>query len=534
MNMRVMSFFVLMVVLYVGTAMAAVDTPITNGLLVALDGSDVTSSGGTVSSWNDQSAFGGQEDFINGTVNKQPALLADYMMPNGKSYNVLDFNISSIDTLTLSADSNFETNTFTTIAVVRGNAMGDGVSGYFFMCGYHDISLGMWGIGDRSTANTWIAYSRNQIGDMKALNISVGAAATNRWHIITVTWDGVSGAVEGRSIDEAGELHRGSVTGATASPTNHQYSRIGATTYSSSGNYAFDGQIAEVLVYNKVISSDDIKSVERYLKRKYFINESKTPPVTNGLFVKLDGTDVTLSNGKVFRWKDQAELGGLTDFYNNTSTMRPELLTDVMMPKGRLHNILSFDGTDDYLRHGTDSNYNTNTFTSFIVVRGHTLSDSTSEALFWNAYSYINYPETTSADSAWGLSESSSNHGWTLFARSSTGSHKSVRQNNSVDDRWYIISLVWNGVTGAMDGRFLDALQNLETATASGANANPSGHIRSHIGTTSFSSPNLFFDGQMAEILVYNRVLSGSEVGSVETFLKHKYFIHQGTIILIE
>ena len=216
------------------------------------------------------------------------------------------------------------------------------------------------------------------------------------------------------------------------------------------------------------------------------------------------------------------------------SVNQPTLLTDVTMPVGSLHNILDFDGANDLLSHGADSNYDTNTFTTFAVVRGNTLSDDSSEALFWMAYTRVAGTNTDHASSVWGLGESATTKGWTGFARTSTGLHRSIRQDDSVDDRWYIISMVWNGPTGAINARFFDASQNLETGTDTTANADPSGHVRSRIGASSYSAPNLYFEGQLAELLVYNRVLTANEVLDIENYLNNKYFIYQGTIIFIK
>ena len=62
--------------------------PVTNDLLIALDGDDVTTSGSAVTSWNDQSALGGDEDF---TAGDSPSL-ASVSMPNSTTQDVVDFN----------------------------------------------------------------------------------------------------------------------------------------------------------------------------------------------------------------------------------------------------------------------------------------------------------------------------------------------------------------------------------------------------------------------------------------------------------
>ncbi len=517
---------------YVGLLSAAVDVPVTNGLFIALDGSDVTASGGAVSSWNDQVASGGVENFTNNTVSKQPALISSYAMPNGTSHNVLDFDKASVDMLTLSDDSEFETNTFTTIAVVHADAMNDNVSGYYFCCGYNDISKGLWGVGERSTSNTWFYFARNSAGSMKGGNLSISDDATSRWHIVTLTWNGVSGAVSGRAIDETGELTYSSVSAATASPSNHLYSRIGATTYTEAGGNAFDGQIAEVLIYNKVISSDDIKSVERYLKRKYFITQSAMPPVTNGLLVKLDGTDVTLSGGKVFRWKDQADFGGTEDFLNNTSSTRPVVLKDVMMAKGVKFDVLDFDlSASTILTCSDDSYFETNTFTAFAVVHSDAMDDGVSGYCLMNGYHDI-------SSGLWGMGDRSSpDNTWIMYSRNSAGNSKALNLTVGADatNRWHILSMTWDGDSGVVAGHSIDETGVQVSSSVTGATANPTNHLYCRVGGSTYSSGgNYFFDGQMAEVLIYNRVLSENDRVAVEDFLKYKYFMNQGTVVIIK
>lgn len=273
--------------------------------------------------------------------------------------------------------------------------------------------------------------------------------------------------------------------------------------------------------------------VERYLKTKYFISSS-LPPVTDGLLIELNGDDYNVqTNGTdVNTWNDQASLGGLQNFAQSSSAYRPTV-NNIVMPKGTTHNVIDLDGVDDYFGHSSDSSFDTNTFTIFAVTSCDTLSDANSGALFWSGYNYISGTNTASATSAWGIGESGSINGWSYFARDVNGNQKSIRHNNSTDSIWYVTSMVWDGTTGSVKGRFFDASSNLDILEATGANANPHGHIRARIGAVSWTTPNLYYNGQVAEILVYNRALSSTEVLSVESFLKEKYLINLGTAVII-
>jgi hypothetical protein len=83
---------------------------------------------------------------------------------------------------------------------------------------------------------------------------------------------------------------------------------------------------------------------------------------------------------------------------------------------------------------------------------------------------------------------------------------------------WYKIVITYNAVSGAWVARFNGA------ADSSGTNAQNIGAAESQIGYNqgAVAEP---FNGKIAEFIVYDRVLSGGEITTLESYLNSKYGI---------
>ena len=517
---RVLGLSAMVLCSFISTlAMAAVESPITNGLLVALDGTDVTTSGGNISSWNDQAALGGAESFSQGTAANRPSLLSSFVMPNGSAHNVVDFDRVSHEYMDLSADSGLSTNAITAIMVVRGNTMEDGASGYFISTADSNDSR-RWTVGERDSNNRWIELATSSAGSAKIRELT--GVDQDEWCIVSMKWDGITGDLNARSLSEAGELIAGTVSGATAPVYSHVLTRLGANSATTPAYY-FDGQLAEVLIYNRVLSAKDLADVEQYLKYKFFATRSIDPPVTNGLLIGMDGEDVIMGSGKILYWNDQSVFGAAENFYQGTLGYRPALLTNYVMPDASIHNIVDFDGADDYLECSHDSDLSTNAVTSFLVIRGNAMEDSKT-----------GYILSTATDVAmrWATGERGDNNMWFIYAH---GSKTSVPNLTGINqDEWCIVSMRWDGGSGDFSGRSRSQNGTLVTTSDAGVTLTSETHSRTRLGANTATTPAYYFDGQIAEVLVYNRALTEDEILSVEHYLNLKYFVNQGTVIIVK
>jgi glutamyl-tRNA reductase len=83
----------------------------------------------------------------------------------------------------------------------------------------------------------------------------------------------------------------------------------------------------------------------------------------------------------------------------------------------------------------------------------------------------------------------------------------------------------------------IDSTGSVATTSTTGANAVGSSNNVARIGagTSSASSLNAayFLNGWVSEILIYNRVLSGTEITSVNEYLNAKYIPEPATISLL-
>jgi len=505
-------------------AFAAVESPVTEGLLIGLDGSNVTMDGGEVQYWNDQAALGGAQNFYQATLANRPALLTGFTMPNGSPHNILDFN-GSDEFLDLSADSSMETNTITVFTVVHGDNLNDSSSGYYISTA-DSANDRRWTMGERGIPNNnWITLATSDSGAAKICDVT--GANQEEWYITSMTLDGAdTGDVVAQTVSENSYVLADTATDATSAVYTHVRTRLGASSYDSV-LYKFDGQLAEVLIYNRVLSAQEKSDVEQYLKYKYFRTATVDPPVSDGLIIGLDGSDLMITGDNIKYLNDQIEAGGASDFYQGTESYRPLLVTNSIMPNGRSHNIIDFDGTNQYLSIGADSSLSTNTITSFVVVRGNAMEDGKTGYILASADSVVR----------WGTGERSTDNKWFLLSRSTSGTAYIPNLTGVIQDQWYIVSMSWSGATGSFSGRALSQDDVLATDSAANIFNVSATQTRTRLGCNADSSVNLPFDGQMAEVLIYNRALPADEVQSVEEYLQYKYFKNVpplGTVILIQ
>jgi hypothetical protein len=250
------------------------------------------------------------------------------------------------------------------------------------------------------------------------------------------------------------------------------------------------------------------------------------PPVTQDLLVALDGKAVTTSGASVTNWNDQSALGGAQNFVAGTA---PTLVSRYAMPSGATHNVISFNGVNNYLQVTNDPAFATNTLSWFLVVQPDTT----------NAIQVLLRAHYTSQASAWGNIQGSTSSRVYSEGRTSSGVQVVLNSPNFFwnTNRWYVLSTVLDGGTGAIRAKFLDSNGNTGTASASTANATLTDHLYTRLGYNT-SVSHYWFAGRMAEVLIYKRALSVDDQESVLAYLVKKYFGPPspltGTLILVQ
>ena len=234
------------------------------------------------------------------------------------------------------------------------------------------------------------------------------------------------------------------------------------------------------------------------------------------LIAQFDGSQVTTTNGtEVVEWSNQAgfeNAKGLGD----SSTF--PLAVPTVMPNGTTRTVIDFDGSNDCLTMGSDTNnYDGNSFTWIIVYKNGDTNQN-GKALLANTYQYTYGTTETGNNPVWQTFANSGNNVY-VATRDSTGGFKGRSTGSGTSDEWHVMTGKWNGSSlyAYLDGSYL--------GSSSGATADPTGHIRTRIGSGSSGTPGAFFNGQIAEVRIYNEVLDDSTREAVEEDLMNKYII---------
>lgn len=448
-----------------------------NSLVLWLDASDsstITEVAGAVSQWDDKSANG--NDALQGTGSKQPTTNATAQ--NGK--NVLNFDNG--DTLELPSALYSIPNGNNTLFVVglHTSSVNDhyismtegGASRYYYRT---DID------GDRI-----FAISRNNDA-----NAVVAPITADAFHIGTFFR---AGATQSLSIDAA--------TPVTNSFGLNEPGVDAAFIGADEGAGGFlTGSIAEIILYNRALSTTEIRDINRYLATKWAINIS-APDNIGGLALWLDANDsstITESGGLVSQWDDKS--GNGNDALQGTGANQPLLVNNLFSGKAAIR----FDGINDRL--ATDGTFAIGSNVTMFVVSKASATN--------NKQVFIEQSVTLGAND---------------------GIQFNSRGNRPVGVRNSAVSVVpptntnWMGINLALgsftyDGAslkyfFNGTIQN----TTSGSISNNLVTDNLYIGGRA-ASGTINTDGDICEILIYDKLLSAEEMDAVDIYLSSKWGI---------
>lgn len=261
---------------------------------------------------------------------------------------------------------------------------------------------------------------------------------------------------------------------------------------------------------------------------------SALPPVTDGLITALDGTDVTTNGSLVTSWNDQS--GHNNHATQSTADSQPMLVTAATV-NGT--NALSFDGLDDFLDiMPNPTDFDKNQF-SWYVVHQPTAADN---SRLLNS-SYADIDPIIGGDQFGGqtwatLAGTNARH--RAMARDVTNSFNAANTPNGslLIDQFNITGATWDGTNETTDNLTAilvtgtdSQIEASTTAYGLDGNAVPTGHMRTRLGagasfndSSAIETPSLPFTGLIAEVLIYDRVLTPSEQQSVGSYLFSKHF----------
>jgi hypothetical protein len=285
---------------------AAQNLPIKNGLLLWLDAADddsfVYSSGTEVSQWRDKS--GNNFHANQATTAQQPS--RSTVVNSRKSVN---FTSANGDFMRVNSGMVF-TNSVTAIVFIKpgtqNNAYADILDQDHSMDGYNG-----WVIQRNNTASQWLVWLANE-ANTTWLNTNAISYTDNTSQIVTLRKGSSTLTLysNGTSSGDVAVANQ-QIRQANYFGLNIGYWRAGAGRY-------YNGEICEIVVYNRALSLTELNQVHTYLGQKWgILNTDKSiVDASGGTYVGLLGNGTT-STMPVY------------DFYN----------------KGAL----KFDGTDDYV-----------------------------------------------------------------------------------------------------------------------------------------------------------------------------------------
>lgn len=396
-------------------------TPISSGLVMWMDASDAGtftySSGTTVSQWNDKSGSGYHMTVTPG-----------YSGParNSRLNNLPVLSFSTVNSLR-NTSINLATSAYTVFIVSRYSSL-SGLVQRVLTSVNNNWLLGHWSnYYNQYYAEGWVQY--------------LGYAGDTTWRMYMGDWSG--SGTDLANLYSNGTIIASNSAGASAGPNG-----LGIN-----ANEPSSCQVAEILVYNKVLSSLERKSVHTYLSRKWglsnpdYIIYDESASGNNGSFE--NGAILNSTNGGVI------SLDGSNDcvvINNNASILSTTAYTKIAW----------FYATS----FGTGNN----------IISG----GNSGQHAFWLA----------------GGNKLNAGH---------NGSWTTVVSNTTLSlNTWYFGAVTFNTSTGWV--LYLNGIQ--ENTSASTTTFTGNGEIL--VGA--YSTGANVFTGRIACASVYNRVLSASEI----------------------
>jgi hypothetical protein len=245
-----------------------------------------------------------------------------------------------------------------------------------------------------------------------------------------------------------------------------------------------------------------------------------------GPMIHLDADAISGSHGDaITTWEDQSGYGNHAAQSNNN--FKPILIAEGGL-NGR--QVVRFDGSNDVLNVGNNFSLDMDQITMFLVYR------STPQDDYSNEIGVITAKSRGWTNRSWWLavnnnfsaggSEAGIDPGAIWFRTSSGGSIANTLYHNGTynDGNAYMVSVVVpptaNNETSKL---YIDGDQKHETGSSAIDHAENQ-VMRIGAGTTNNGSTERWFDGDIAELIIYNRALSDEERQAMEQALQAKWF----------
>lgn len=380
-------------------------------------------------------------------------------------------------------------------------------------------------ISKRTDTTGWgqtLASGAHQLGLHSASNKNLiikqsGPATAGSFAVYSATHE-ASGGPTGVKLYRNGDVQATStventINFATDAITNTQKARLGADNRTS--GWGLVGEVAEVLIYNRVLTSAERAGVEAYLKTKYRLWDVVP---TDGLQVWLKADQITgVSDGAaVANWPDASGNSNAFDNANET-TKRPTYKASGLNGKPTVR----FSGGEKYLEAPSSALLNTGTLSVITVAKPET---SGSHGLV-SKRGPSSIPGKTEKP-GWAQSLYTAQHQFGLYGPGQLedyyGGDVAIQEDGTATYNQFGIYTASANNAGASLALYKDGTQQTATVTATRTyDAGNSNSVKARVGDDPYGGGAL--SGEIAEVLIYNRQITASERVMIENYLRTKY-----------
>jgi hypothetical protein len=306
-------------------------------------------------------------------------------------------------------------------------------------------------------------------------------------------------------------------SGSTSTANNMTGLAINTGTYTGETSAC---QIAEIILYSRVLSSSEVQQVEDYLATKWAVQVIarqitalpvthpfyRSPPYTRafnplditGCTLWLDGADggsMTLSGSNITQWRDKSGLGS-----NATAGGTPVLVQNALAS----NSVVYFNGSSYFTGSQSDTN---NTHSVLAVVRFNSAGPQYARLVSFGVNGQFDYNNAA----YYNLSSNTS-----TLAVTRNGVETGVAGLTS--DAYHIVTAIFNGTNGLyyVDGGMLSN----SAAWTSNFNFN-----QYRVGADQIPTGFQQLQGNVGEIITYSNALSTTERLQLERYLGWKWNI---------
>ncbi len=361
-------------------------------------------------------------------------------------------NLDNLDALTISFWANLTGNYYSMALIAKGT--------------YYSGSNGLQLVTDESTNSGVLMFRRHYSGATLDVRTEGGFLERDSWNLYTITTDGTDFA-DGVHIYKNGEEIayglKSDATGTRDSDAGYDFT-IGDTSNGDIWNY--DGKMDEVRVYNRELSSDEVKKLYEYAPG----------PVAHWKFDEMSGSNAY----------DFSENGN-----NETLTNEP-----TWNPVGKYSSALELDGVDDYVDMGV-INSNLHSVGMWIYLENELTGSSACQELV----KYSDYNDDNDQDSiVLGSCSSTVSDETVMIMGYDSGSKRTYIKDN-LSSGWHYLGMVWNENISQYDILINEVKKTVYNYNG-GVQVSAIDDFELANGGDSVSFD--FFDGQIDDVRIYN------------------------------